>query len=181
MKISKKLPQFEQAKTLIVVMGKQKGKFYLAHNGVIKELRGFSFQKPKYSDREGHFVKRGKSGIYKTGAVYEPKKERIRIELVHRLENNLKKVLARNKIDDIYLACPDYLKNRIRKTFPAAARNKIKVFLAGDYYHLHPFDLLKKIKDKIESKKRPVTLNKKDNVKILRRSKKARRVIKGKP
>ncbi len=153
MKISQKLPQFENKKTLIVVASKQEGKFYLANQGTIKKLTYFKFSRPKYSDREGSFMTKGRTGVYGRGSVYELKKERIRIELIKRLQNKLKKILKSEKIDSIYIACPNHLKNRIKTAFPSSAKRKIELFIPGDYYHFHPFDLLKKVKDKIGFKK----------------------------
>ncbi|OPL11952.1 MAG: hypothetical protein AVO34_01660 [Firmicutes bacterium ML8_F2] len=179
MKISKDLPQFDKKKTLIVVASKQKGKFYFAHKGEIKKLKYFRFRRPKHSDREGFFIARGKAGVYSRGAVYEPKKERIMIELVNRLEKCLKEILIKEKIDQIYLTCPEYLKNRIKSTFPYQAERKIKLFLPGNYYDFHPFDLLEKINsDKI--RKKPSFPIKKEAAKIIKKSKLARKVIKGK-
>ncbi len=181
MKISKKLPQFKNKRTLIVITGKQEGKFYLAYKGIIEKLTYFKFTKPKYSDREGHFVTKGGAGKYKTGSVYEPKKEKLRIELIKRLQEKLKTILKRRKIDSIYIACPEYLKNRIKDAFPSSASKKIDLVIFGDYCHSHVYKLLEKIKEKIGFKNKPVRPAKKSARKIICKSKKARKVIKGKP
>jgi hypothetical protein len=179
MKISKNFPQFKNEKALIVVVGKQEGKFYFANEGIIENLDSFKFEKPKYSDREGHFTERGERGVYKRGAVYEPKKERIITELVNRLGENVKKLLAKNEADIIYLTCPDYLKKRVKDSFPDSAKKKTEIILTGNYCDFHPFDLLEKMKDKIKGKRYfPV---KKEEKKIIEKSERARKIIKGKP
>lgn len=179
MKISKDLPQFKKEKALIVVAGKQEGKFYYASEGVIEELASFDFEKPKYSDKEGHFTERGERGIYKQGAVREPKKERIITELINKLEKDLNKILAKNEIDNIYLSCPDYLKERIKDAFSPSAEKKIKTTFLGNYCNLHPLDLLERMKGKLN--KGGYVPVKKSESKIIEKSKKARKIIKGRP
>jgi len=170
MKISKNLPQFEKEQALVVVLGKQEGKFYLANKGIIEEVSCFKFSKPKYSDREGRFIKRGKGGIYKSGAVYEAKKERILTELANRTRDNLKEIMDKNKVDGIYVFCLAHLKNQLNDSFPASARQKIKLSLSGDYFHYHPHYLLKKIADKIDSEKKPALPLKESALKILKKT-----------
>ncbi len=178
MKISEKLPQFKNEKALLMSFGKQEGVFYLADNGNLKKLKSFSFSKPKYSDREGFFVTRGKAGTYEQGAVYEPKKERVITQLENKVEEETKNILDQETIDAVYLSCPEYLKNRIKKSLPSSAQKKIKTIVFGDYLHSHPFELLERIKEK--KTKNPVKILSSEAAKILKKTKQARKTIKGK-
>jgi hypothetical protein len=168
MKISRDLPQFDGEKTLIVVAGKQEARFFLAKDGVIEESQSFQFEKPKYSDREGFFMSRGKSGVYRSGAVYEFKKQRLVKELGSRLKEGFADIAKYNKIDKIYLLSPEHLENDVKKAIPPDYRKKIKFLLKGDYSHFHPFDILDKI---ASQKKEPAAPLKETTVRILRKPK----------
>jgi len=144
MKISKNLPQFEGKKALISVTGRQEARFFLAKDGDIEELEPFKFDKPEDPKRKGHNMIKGSKGVYRSGPTPEFKNQRIITELESHLRKSLKNILNKNKIDIIYLTVPDYLKNDVKKTFPADAAKKIKFVLLGDYCHFHPFDILKK-------------------------------------
>lgn len=168
MKISRNLPQFEGEKALIIVSGKQEARFFLAKDGIIEELESFQFEKPKYSDREGFFISRGKSGVYRSGAVYEFKKQRLVKELGNRLENGFADIIKYNKVDSIYLLSPEYLENYVKKAVPPDYKKKIKFLLKGDYSHFHPFDILNKI---ASQKKEPTLPLKETTANILRKPK----------
>lgn len=146
MKISQKLPQFKEEQALIALIGNREGRFYLAHDGIIEELRSFVFDGLKYPDSQDYFVEENGTRTIRTNAIWDPKKKRMKIELLDQLKDNLKWILTRNKIDSIYLICPKDLKNRIKDEIPDSAAKKLKLLLVGDYYHiLHPFTLLQKI------------------------------------
>lgn len=166
MKIRNNLPQFENERALIAVVGKQEAIFYFANKGVVEELRSFRFEKPKHSDREGFFMSRGASGVYRSGAVYESKKEKIIAELIFHLKNNLGDILNKNRADVIYLSSPDYLKNDVLKSFPSSYKKKIKLFLKGDYCHFHPFEVL----EKIGGPEKETVVLKEDAAKILNKT-----------
>jgi hypothetical protein len=149
MKISKNLLQFEGKRALISVTGRQEARFFLANDGTIEELESFKFDKPEDLKREGHNMIKGSKGVYRSGPTPEFKNQRIIAELEFHLRKSLKNILDKNKIDIIYLTVPDYLRNDVKKTFPAASAKKIKLVLLGDYCHFHPFDILKKIASRV--------------------------------
>jgi hypothetical protein len=148
MKITKELPQFKEEKSLLIVASRFETDFYLAYQGKINKIKDFKFTRPTYSDREGFFASKGSGKIYGSGSVYEPKKERIRQEFKREFEKNIKEVLNDDEIDDLYIFCPSYIKNEIKRTLKEAVQRKAKSFFEGDFNNEHPFALLKKIKIK---------------------------------
>ena len=153
MEIPSKFPQFENENVLIVVTGFQNADFYLAGNGVIEKIRSVRIPRRKYSDDEGFFAaktKIGKSrgGIVSSGAVREYPKEAVLNEFLNQLDDELKAISKKENISYVCLFSPDYALKKIKSSFPAALKNKVKFSIAGNYSHYSPTELIEKIDQK---------------------------------
>ncbi len=176
MKISNKLPQFNEEKALFIVTGKQEAKFYIVHKGEINEIDSFEIEKPKYSDKEGWFKRRVRSFVMGSGAPLEPPKQKIIKDFLKKLKEKYKETSSHNNFEALYLFTPHYLLPSVKESLPGGT--KIKLTIDGEYYFQHPFKLLEKIKRKTEKKKVP---EKEEAKKLLEKFKQAAKVIRGKP
>jgi len=166
MKISEKLPQFSK-KSLIIVTGGQAGKIYLAYNGEIEKLNEFKIDNPKYSDREGFFVRSGQGKTFGSGAVREENKHKITGEFLKQLKLSIEEIVSKNKIEDFYLLSPDYIKNELYEILSSEIQSKIVLFTEGNFHDSHPFDFLEKIKKEIDEKKTKIISE--EVIKILKK------------
>lgn len=149
MKISQKLSQFKDEKSLLIVTGSQGAEFYIAENGVIEKTLTFRNPKPKYQDKGGFFQTSGKGQVYSEGSPYESPKNKLRRSFRLEFKKNLKKVLAKNKdVMSIYIFSPSEAINYVKGVLPKNIRGKVKFTFMKDYFNLHPFELLKAIKEK---------------------------------
>lgn len=159
MKITNKLPQFENKKTLLIVTGGFSGLYFLASDGQIKEIFRTEESQQHYSDREGFFQRSGQGKVFGSGAVYEENKVEREKRFIKTILNETSRLNKEIDFDEIYLFTPDYISNQITKHFPKEVRQKfIKVF-EGNYIHDHPFAILSRIKldqDKFIGKKVPL-------------------------
>lgn len=145
MKISKNLPQFEGENILLVVTGRQEADFFRAGDGSIEKVAGFMVEKPQYSERGGHFKRRGHGATIASGAVYENQKEKILQDFRHEFRKILKNVLV-TPPDHIYIFTPAYLATEISGMFPKRIAVTIKKVIRGNFYGRHPFEFLEKMK-----------------------------------
>lgn len=192
MQIPKNLPQFTNKQALLIVSGRLGVIFYLAENSKIKKIKSFKFSKPstQYTDSEGYFEQRSAApgkGLFVSGAVREPKKQRLRQELYRKLENHLADITEKRNIDLIYLFAPDYLHKEIsdiiKDLLPNKLKKKLKFPAKGNYLKSSQLTLLRKIKTKkqVKKKKKVVKPIKKEAQKLYKKAVKATKVIKGKP
>ncbi len=151
MKISQKLPQFKDEKSLFIVTGSQGGEFYIAANGVIKKTLTFKNPKPEYPDKGGFFQVSGKGQVFKGGSPYESPKNKLRRSFRLEFRKNIKKVLKGNKdIENIYIFSPGEAISYVKEALSKNMRGKVKFTFRKDYINMHPFELLKRIKEKEE-------------------------------
>ena len=149
MKIPSKLPQFEKENILIIVTGFQTADLNLAADGEIRKLKSIRIPRRKYSDDEGYFASRSRtgkkvSGVVVSGAAREYPKEAVLEEFLKLLEIELK-TISKSKLSYICLFSPDYAMNEVKSVFPTVLRNKIKFSFKGNYSHYSQIELLKKI------------------------------------
>lgn len=156
MLISRDLPQFTGETALLIVTGEKDAKIYLARNGTISNLDDFSISKSHYLDREGHFKTRTNDPhgmVVRSGAVYEDHKIYELKNFLHEFSAHLKRVTRGEKISRVFLFAPQTLKTPIRKILPKSLRDRTERVFEGNFYALHPFELLDKIdaflKDKL--------------------------------
>ncbi|MBI2003787.1 MAG: host attachment protein [Parcubacteria group bacterium] len=141
LKIPSKFPQFEGQNVLIVAAGSQDADIYIVSNGTLNKIVSFRIPRRKYSDEEGFSVQ--KSGVSGSAREY-PKQAAIK-EFLNRLEDELKIILKKEKISYVCLFSPDYMTKMVKAVFPAALRNKIKIFVSGNFSQHLPIELLAKI------------------------------------
>lgn len=144
-KISKNLPQFRGEKVLLVVTGQQEADFFRAGDGSIEKIAGFMIEKPHYSDRGGHFKRRGHGATLASGSVYENQKEKVLQDFRREFKKTLKNVLIIIP-DHIYVYTPPYLVAEISAMFPKRIAGTIKKVIRGNFYGRHPFEFLEKIR-----------------------------------
>lgn len=176
MKISKKLPQFNNKKVLLIISGQLISDFYMVHNGIIKKIKKVQRKQPRYSDREGHFLVRGRGRLYGSGSVYEAKKNVTREKFKKDLARATINTVNKEKIDEIYFFAPKHLLPYFQEELPLRIKKLIKFDFRGNYTNKHPFKLLKKIK-----KRKLATKNKKGLlIKNLDRFKEVKKLLKRK-
>lgn len=148
MKIKQNLPQFKDARSLIIVSGAQEGFLYLAYNEEIDKIEHIFEETPSYSDREGHFMKSGTNQDVVQGSVYENKKNYIKKSFIKRSVETIKSIVKKYDIKFIYIFSPQYLEKDLLKTLPNSVNEKVVETFLGNYSNEHEFKLLEKIKEK---------------------------------
>src|SRR3989344_5368752 len=147
MRIPSKFLQFENEKVLMVAGGAQEADIYIASNGTLDKVVSFRIPRRKYSDVEGFFAGRTKTGkkgrLLGTGAAREYPKEASIKEFLNRLESEIKIISKKEKISYVCLFSPDYMMKAVKSVFPAILRSKIKILINGNFAGHSADDLLK--------------------------------------
>ena len=156
MKIPEKHHQFENQTALIITTGTKDAAFYIARDGEINAVESFRVEKPKYTDIEGHFERRGEAGTYKAGSPYDPtdKNEKAESDFLKELGEELKNVSKHHRIDQLIIFTPGHAKNEVQKLIPYELSKAEQVLITGNYYDEHPRELIAKFED--ETHKDPV-------------------------
>jgi len=165
MKISENLPQFNNQKALFIVAGKQEAVFYFVADSQAEELKRIRLHKPKYSDKEGYFQRKGRGRIFGSGSVLETKNRKLRKDFIKELNNNLQDILGKRDVEEIYLFSPSHMMKSIKKSLPASAFKKLKQSYKGNYCEAHIFKILKKL----EAKPKIIIPKSKEALKLLKR------------
>jgi len=159
MKITNKLPQSKNKRSLLVVSGAFAGVYFLASEGVIVELSRIKEDQQHYSDREGFFQRSGGGEIFGSRSVYEENKIEREKRFIKKISEEATRLEKEIGYEEVYLFGPGYMLGQIASGLPQNVRNKIVKSFDGNYIHEHPFLLLLKIKkdrDSIFGKKVPV-------------------------
>lgn len=151
MKISEKLPSFQDGRALLIVLGRQVAKIYEGREREINQLEQITVETPTYSDNEGFFQRSGQGQTYGSGSVLEDLSDLVVQEFTRELANRLPDLL-RPPVLSLYVFAPEHMKFIIAKVFPAAARPHIKEEFFGNYVEQHPFDLLRMIQEREEAR-----------------------------
>jgi len=167
MKISKNLPQFNNAVALLVIVSKRKAQCYVVTDGYVTSVRTISVRPPQYTDREGFFETRGKGEVFSSGAVYEKKKQKMEHEMLPELTKTIESVFNEYRVTDMYLFAPAYLIRDIRNALPGTLSRTLRLEIEGNYYSHHPFQLLRKIKE--ETEKMRARPENQEAIKVLKR------------
>ncbi len=152
MQISEKLPQFNR-KSLLIVAGRRKADIYCAFNGEIDKIESVQVEEPKYSDKEGFFVRMGKGQIFGRGSVLDDKKIETNKKFFNEIKEKTEKVTVRDDINDIYLFASDHVEKKLPQSLSGDVSSKIVFTFRGNFLKKHLFDLIKKIQNKSENKK----------------------------
>jgi hypothetical protein len=145
MKISQKLPQFINQKTLLIISANQEAKLYFAQNGSIELLKELKIDNPTYSDREGFMMRRGHGTTYGSGSVYEDNSKAIEKEYLEALNSEINEIDKKKEIDKIYIFVPDNFKNKLEESLHSYLQQKVHSIISGNFISQHPFDILKKL------------------------------------
>ncbi len=152
MQISQKLPQFEK-KSLIITAGRRAADIYFAFQGKIEKIDSIKVETPKYSDKEGFFVRMGKGRVWGRGSVLEDQNEETDRKFLKELKEKTEEHTIKDEIENIYLFAASHVKKGLPEHLANNIRQRISFVIEGNYIKKHPFDLIKKIKDKQEGKK----------------------------
>ena len=145
MQIGENLPQYNQQKTLFVVLGTQEGKFYLASEGEINEVEHIKVPNQTYSDKEGHFEKRGHGNFYGSGSVEEEKDYNVEKKFSKTVSEKLQEYQNNKSFDVINLFVPSHLKKYIEEDWGVDLQKKVENHIDGNYVSENPIELIKKV------------------------------------
>ena len=141
LQIPRQLPQFDRA-TLIIVTGRQDAIFYRAWQGLLAQLGAFHLPRPRYSDHEGEFKKRGRGIEISYGANTEiDKRDSIR-EFLQAFRQQIKRI---PEAAEIIIFAPAILKKVIGQALPSAWQKHLKQIIAGNYHRFYPLEILRKL------------------------------------
>lgn len=165
MKITEKLPQFDQTPSLLIVTGWQSGKIFFVKDGEVDLIEDIEIEKRKYSDNEGFFKAKSRNvgGMY-SGISLEEDKNIIRKEFLEELMPKLDILVKEKNIREIYVFSPDEGLHSLDKHLNKDIKSIIKGFYSGNYTNHGPFDLLKKIQDE---QPKPIEVMSEEAKKIL--------------
>ncbi len=168
MQISENLPQFEK-KSLFVVAGRRAADIYSAFNGEIEKKESIEIKNPRYSDKEGFFMRLGGGKFFGAGSVLEDKKIETNKKFIRELKDKTEESLKKDNVESVYLFAPKQTEKALLEGFSENIKQKVVFSFKGNYVNQHPFNLIKKIQKKQENKK-PKLISEKA-MKILKRGK----------
>lgn len=155
----------------MIAAGQMGAIFYLVRNGELTKAASFELRKPRYSDHEGKFVRRGRGQFFAAGAVYEFDKQGMIKEFLRELEGRAKALMLKYKITASYLYAPAHLMQQIKTKIKKILGDSYMMSFRGNYHNSHPFELLKMISGRQgrRASRRRVMPTKTEAAKILRR------------
>lgn len=142
MRISQKLPQFKDRRTLIIVAGKVEAKFIEAYNGEIRELTHCKSSKPDYSDNEGYFETRGRGFWLGSGSVREVDDDDLINHFMVLFKKTINELSHGSVFDSIFILAPTRTLKPIQEVLPDQLARKISFTKEGNYTKEHFFDIL---------------------------------------
>lgn len=127
MKISKKLPQFEEP-TLFITSGEYESRFYLAHNGQIDLKKTIKLApREEAKEKQGFIGKKGGrmdlASVSHHGAYIEDLKRRFQKEN-HAVIHDF---IYGDKINEIVLFAPRYVSRRIMAGIDGSEKHKVRM------------------------------------------------------
>ena len=146
MKISRQLPQFSKQTALLVVAGQLGAEIYLAKDGEVAKILSFDLPKPRYSDRAGRFIRRGRGRVMSFGAVRDVDKGGLNKEFIRVLTARVKTETDKKKnLSASYVYAPGHLIKQIKKALAPLLGKSYKMSFRGNYLGRHPFILLEMV------------------------------------
>ena len=168
MQISKELPQFSK-RSLIVVAGSHSVEILRVHKGEIELIDSLKMESPKYSDKEGFFVRSGRGKIFGSGSALKEGKQDFLAKFTKELATRVEKAFQEEASELIYLFSPEHMREMILGKISSEVKEKMALVINGNFVDDHPFDLLKMIMEKLDDK-RPV-MTSEEAVKLLKKKK----------
>lgn len=133
MKISNKLPKYEES-TLLVVSSQTGSIFYLVKGDTLEKVAEFKVEKPKYSDSEdfqvGAQVDRNKSVVYRDFKI--------------KFSETAKKLSKTLNIKKLYLFTTKNTSHALEALLPGSWKKCLAAHKRGDFTKAHPFTILRK-------------------------------------
>ena len=172
MKISHKLPQFENSPALFITSGEYEAEFYLALDGTLERKVKIKMPPREEAKEKQAFVgvKSGRFGLAAVshrGAYIEDLKRKFQ-KKVHGVIHDL---LAQYKMKEIYLFSPRYSAKRIMDGLDKSERKKVRMEFFDEYIKVSPLKMIEIFwKTEQEAVKPKVTL-KDEEKKILKKPK----------
>jgi len=148
--IPQKLFQFEE-KSLIIVSGRRTADLYQCFNGEIDKIDSVTVETPKYSDKEGFFMRLGKGKFFKAGSALEDQNLEIDRRFIKELKDKV--VLVSDEFKEIYLFASDHAKKNLPDALPEKTRDKITLISQGNYLKEHPLKIVEMIDRKKSNQK----------------------------
>jgi len=167
---------------LLLIAGKQEASFHEIFDGKIDYLSTCKVEKPHYSDNEGHFKVRSGGKVIRSGSVRELDDSIVINDFLKKLKDHIKKNINVDDYESVYFTVPSHMENIIVESLSVKLKNKIQHQIDGNFFKHKPLDVLKKFStlNKKESSSK-VPFIKEEARKILKKSRQARKVIKGDP
>lgn len=145
MKIPQKLPQFNNTHALIVVMSKDHGILYHAHDSEIDRIAALNNPPARYSNRKGFFMRKGGGVNLGSGGPYSGKSEENRQRFINNLVEELRDVIKEYAITKVYLFEPQYLKGQLAELLTEQESAHVVLVDFGNFVNEKPLELLERI------------------------------------
>lgn len=155
MQISNLLPQFDEEKTLLVVLGRKAGIFYYAHQGELEKLEDFDVELESYTDREGFFESSWRGKTTGSGAPLKDNQKHLKTKFLKTVTEKLADLAIQNDIKAIYLFSPKDLIPPVLEAIDSDGKIKkeiVRETIPGNMTKKHPTELLKLISELLEEK-----------------------------
>jgi hypothetical protein len=142
MKIPRQFQQFKDEPTLLLVAGRQTAVLYEAKDGILNKIDSFEIPKPRYSDREGEFRRRGRGVTVSSGVPKELRDDDIINDFLKELKKRLKPL---SKPEKLIVFAPDKTRHKILDVLPKAWQQKVTKVIRGNYFNKEPLDVISRI------------------------------------
>ena len=152
-----------------MVAGSRSAEILKAHKGEIELIDSLKMELPRYSDREGFFVRSGKGQTFGLGSVFKEVKRDFLAKFTKELATKVEKAFREDSSESVYLFSPEYMKEMILGKISSKIKKRITLEIDGNFVDDHPFDLLKMIMERLGDK-RPV-MTSEDAIKLLKKKK----------
>lgn len=136
MRISQNLPQFKHQSTLILVIGREEARLFLALDGNLTELEHRRIRHHRYSDKEGATLEQSRM------------EKEITDEFYREIKLRLTDLIRQHKPKTMLLFAPEEMRRRLKSMVSALSPNLELGTFIGNYVQAHPFKLLEEIKDR---------------------------------
>lgn len=166
----KRFINYTNPHSLLVICGHQAAQIWQIQNDELLLKSEISEPDPKYTDREGFFMRRSRGKTLGSGSAYEAKDDYVEKKFRNTLHDKLKD-LNSEKIEKIYIFAPEYNKNLIKESIPSEMKKDNIEYFNGNYHNQHPFVALKKIKAGFDQEAGPKGKIKEEAKKLLEKVK----------
>ncbi len=179
MKIKYPLYQFNKERAILAVLGRKKCLFYYASEGLITEEEGFGFEIEHYSDKEGFFLKSSRGNVFGSGVPLKYLKEHQRNKFLKLFSDKLGRLADKKNANFIYIFSPRGLMPSSISALSEKNLKILKMAIPGNVTKKHPIEIIQRIENFLSGRRIKRKIVSEEAEKIISRSAKARKVIKG--